>query len=591
MKTTTNTGLQRIVLLSSLIGLVNCGGENTPTTQRSQVNRSPSQLQASPSAPSCSQLASFTVAAPAIGLPTRGAVMASAELVAAAGSGVNALGEYCKVVGNIKPIDPTAPDIRFQINLPTVWNHKTMMFGGGGYNGELAIPFLNLIHAGPTNQPTPQGRGYAVFQSDSGHTQQPPFIFGRDGSFASNDEALRNYGSEALKKTRDVAITLLQTYYGQPAQKSYFHGGSNGGREALMVTQKWPQDYDGVIAIYPDGEMTSLWLQWGRITRAMAAPGGWLNAAKRKLVFDTGIAACDRLDGVQDGVISNVDACNHMFNGAQNGFDSGGRIMSLRCPGGQDTGDNCLSDPQIAMLKTYNTAITFGGALPGGQTQYPGFNVWGADLGMPSNDPALFLAPVLGMGSAPPSNPVGTDQPDMSVLWDQYMKYFITRDPNFNSLLVDPAHLGVWQNRVNTVSALLDATNPDLSAFRAKGGKLLVMHGSADMLVSNQGNQQYYQRVVERMGQDAVSGFFRLYQVPGYGHSISPAFNAGWDSVTALENWVEQGIAPVNQVVEDKTGVPGRTRPLCEYPSWPRYRGHGNVNLASSFRCVKREDE
>ncbi len=589
MKTITNTGLQRMVLLSSLIALVNCGGESSPTSQqRLPVSRSVSQTQPVVPPASCSQLASFTVAAPSIGLPTGGAVMASAELMPAQGSGVNAVGEYCKVIGNIKPIDLAAPDIRFQIHMPTVWNHKTMMFGGGGFNGELAIPFLNFVHARPTNQLTPQGRGYAVFQSDSGHTQQPPFIFGRDASFGTNDEALKNYNSDALKKVRDTAMAVIQAYYGQRPQKSYFHGGSIGGREALMALQKWPQDYDGVISIYPVISGTGWYLQFGRISRALAQPGAYLNVAKRQLVFNAGIEACDRLDGVADGVISNVAACNQLFDPGNGVAAHAGIVNRLRCQRGQDTGDSCLSDPQIDALKTMASAIEFGSPLSSGETGSPGFNVWGSDLGIPSNRPELFLSPIIGLGDNAPSNPVSPDQPALTAYWDQWMKYFVTRDANFNSLLQDPTQLGIWQNRINELSLLQDANLTDLSAFYAKGGKLLIMHGSADVLVSNRATQQYFDRLNATMGSSAVRNFVRYYEVPGYGHSISPSYNAAWDSVTALENWVEQGNAPVNQVVEDITGVPGRTRPLCEYPGWPRYNGHGDVNLASSFRCVER---
>lgn len=536
----------------------------------------------------CSQLNGMSVAPGAIGLPTSGATVVSTEMVAASGTGAASLGAYCKVIGEIAPIDPSAPPIRFQIHLPSHWNQKTMMFGGGGFDGELGV-FLNFVHAGPTNQLSPQGRGYAVFGSDAGHTQNQTFIFGRDASFAANAEALNNFASDALKKTRDSATAVVTAYYAKTPVKAYFHGGSSGGREGLTVAQKWPQDYDGVVAMYPDAAATGAFLQFGRITRALAAPGAYLNVAKRQRVLAVGMAACDGLDGVQDGVISNVAACNAIFNPPNNAPLSG-VAASLRCQGGVDTGDTCLSDVQVSMLRTYNSPIQFGSPLAYGQTSYPGFNVWGVDLGLPSNKPELFLAQILGLNSVAPSYPIGIDAPYLSVFWDQWMKYFITNDANFDSFTVDPANLGPWTGRVATVSTLLDATNTDLSAFHAKGGKLLMLHGASDALIATQSTAQYYDGLVSSMGKGVVKQFVRYYEVPGYGHSISPVFNAGWDSISVLEDWIEDGKAPKNQVVEDKTGVPGRTRPLCEYPEWPRYKG-GDVNLASSFKCTKGNDD
>lgn len=434
--------------------------------------------------------------------------------------------------------------------------------------------------AGPTAQAPPLGRGYATFASDSGH--QANALASQDGSFAVNDEAVNNFSGDALKKTRDVAIEIIKARYavGGPA-KAYFAGGSSGGREALDVAQKWPQDWDGVIALYPTGAAASLDLQFGRMTRALAQPGAYPNAAKRKVLYDASMQACDMLDGVADGVISNIKACNAIFNPTTATVNG----VPLRCPGGADTGDTCLSDAQIEAFNVINTPIVFNYTLASGETQYPGFNTWGTDFGITSASPFQPVVSFLSLGSAQPANPMPNAAPYGSVFWDQWVRYFVTRDPNFNSLTLDPQNPGVYQARISALTGLQDVNKTDLTAFQAKGGKVLIAHGMSDALVSTRATEQYVDRVRSTMGVALVDTFLRYYEIPGYGHAIGTVFNAAWDSLTTLENWVEKGTLPPNQIVTDTLGVPGRTRPLCDYPAYPRYNGSGDVNLASSFSC------
>jgi Tannase and feruloyl esterase len=553
-----------------LMSLGGCGGHdnnnNNPTPPRAAL--------------SCAQLAGMTVPASSIGLPTTGATVTAATTMPASGAGAQAIGEYCVVSGSISPVDPSAPKINFQLALPTAWNSKIMMFGGGGYDGTIPSPAGN-VPAGPTNQPTPLGRGYATFASDSGH--QANTLGSRDGSFGVNDEAVQNFSGDALKKTRDAAVYLVDARYAVTGPKrSYFAGGSSGGREALAVVQRWPQDWDGAIVLYPAWAAASLDLQFGRITRALAAPGAYLNPAKRKVLLDAVLAACDMLDGVADGLISNIAACNATFNPSTTIVNG----TALRCAGGADTGDTCLSDAQIAALNVYNTPITFNYPLASGETQYPGFNVYGADLGVPNTAPAQATVTTLALGTSQPASPMPNTAPYMSVFWDQWIRYFVTRDPTFNSLTVDPQNPGNLQSRISQLTGLQDVNRTDLSAFNAKGGKILMAHGMSDALVSTRSTEQYYQRLQGTMGVSTVANFVRFYEIPGYGHSVSTVYNAAWDSLTTLENWVENGTAPSAQVVADTAGIPGRTRPLCEYPSFPRYNGAGNVDTASSFTCV-----
>jgi hypothetical protein len=174
--------------------------------------------------------------------------------------------------------------------------------------------------------------------------------------------------------------------------------------------------------------------------------------------------------------------------------------------------------------------------------------------------------------------------PYASVLLDQWLKYSVTRDANFDSLAFDPENPGPWAGRISELSTLLD-TRVDLAPFAAKGGKLLLAHGTVDVLVSTRATEEYYQRLQSQMGPSEVDKFARYYEVPGLGHAVSTTFNAAWDSLTAMENWAEKATGPSNEIVADTAGVPGRTRPLCDYPKWAKYNGSGDVNLASSFTC------
>ncbi|RCW76191.1 tannase/feruloyl esterase family alpha/beta hydrolase [Pseudorhodoferax soli] len=532
----------------------------------------------------CADLNGMAVAASAIGLRTQGATVTSTAVVPAAGSGATAVGAYCKVLGSIQPVDSNAPKILFQVNLPTSWNGKAMMFGGGGYNGTIATGVGN-VPAGPVDRPVPLGRGYATFGSDSGH--QANADGSRDGRFGANDEALNNFAGDALKKTLDVAKAIIRKHYVEAPRRTYFAGGSTGGREALLAVSNWPQDFDGAIVLYPAWNAAALDLQFGRITRQLAQPGAYPSRAKRQLAYNAALAACDGLDGVSDGLISNMPACNTSFNLASATVNG----APVRCAGGAELGDSCLSDAQIASFNTFNTPLVLPYALASGETTYPGFNTWGTDFGNPGSSPLQPTVLTLSLGTEQPANPMpavtaATMPPYGSTFWDQWVKYFVTRDAGFNSLTLDPQAPGPWQARIVALTGVQDANKTDLSAFRARGGKILMAHGAHDALVSTRATQQYWARVRNAMGAATVDSFMRYYEIPGYGHAASSVFNAAWDSLTTLENWVERGTVPPAQTVADTAGVPGRTRPLCDYPAWPRYRGAGDVNLAQNYNCA-----
>jgi len=301
------------------------------------------------------------------------------------------------------------------------------MYGGGGYNGTI-LSSPGTIRLQPTDLPIPLGRGYATFGSNSGHDGAAD-----DGSFAVNDEALRNYAYEALKKTRDLAGFLIVARYGRPASKIYFHGSSNGGKEALGLIQKYPADLDGAIIFWPAALFTRLTLQHARASRALLEPGAYPGIPQRKALLTAGVATCDNIDGAPDGVVSNSRQCQAVFDPATATLDG----KPLRCPNGQT--DACLTDQQINAFKTMETPITFGFALGG---QYPGFNVWGTDLGASTSDELSRGITAQGLGTVPPSLPAKPGMPFMHVFSDQFIKYFITRDLQADWRSLDPEHPG-----------------------------------------------------------------------------------------------------------------------------------------------------
>lgn len=510
----------------------------------------------------CIGLVGRQVPASAIGLPTGGALVSGAREVAASGQ----TPAYCEVTGAIQPVDPAAEPIRFQLNLPQGWNGKAVHFGGGGYNG-LVVAGTGAIDSSPAGATTPLQRRYVTFGSDSGHTGTP-----FDGYFGVNDEMVANYGGAALKKVRDVAHVLVADHYGQAPQRQYFAGNSKGGHEGFAVMQRWPQDYHGVVAIHPAYNYTRTKLQALRMGRALYATGGFLSTAKLQTIHAAVLGACDAADGAQDGLVSNPVGCS---------FD----IATLRCPDGSDAGDHCLSDAQVHSARTISTPMKTTFQFSQGLDTAFGFPL----LAGAAHD--FAESPLLGLGASPVlTNPAAIAVHGFSFQsTDQWLKFFVTREPLYEPLRFDEYTAGGWQQRFIELSQVSDASSVEIQPFMARGGKLLVMHGTTDQIVPIDATKEYWDRLVAQLGKGQVAKFARFYVVPGYGHTTG-AFKPGFDWLQALDTWVEQGVEPPRvPVVTDKNAdTAGRTRPMCEYPSWPRYNGSGDVNLASSFTCTSR---
>jgi feruloyl esterase len=532
--------------------LAGCGGSDDAPAPA--AGPAPAPAPALTAAQACTALNGTKIAATNISIPTTGATVTATALMAPSGTGTTAVGEYCQVTGAIAPVDPTAPAILFQVNLPTTWNNKAFQLMGGGYDGSVVTGTGGA--PGSAGLATPLAKGYATFGSDSGHEGNAS-----ESSFALNEEALENYLGDQLRKTRDVAMQIIQTRYASAPTKTYAAGGSGGGREALYVADRWPQLYDGVIAFYPAWSLTAMLTNYNRISQALAAPGAWPNPAKQTLLFNAVTSACDALDGATDGLVSNVAACH---------FDP----TTLRCPGGTDTADTCLSDAQIQGLSSYAKTLTLPFALANGTNTYPAYNVFTGAVNLNG-----------AVGSVAPATPSTFQMAFAQYIGESFIRYWVTGDPSYDSLKFDLTFAtGYFRQRAQYISTRQDIT-PDLSAFASKGGKVLVLHGKADQLIPTATSEDLLARLTTSMGSSMVGSFLKFYEVPGYGHG-NGAFNTSWDSVTALENWVEHGTAPTAQVVRDSNAASNsRTRPLCEFPTWPKYSGAGDINLAASYSC------
>ncbi|HLG54090.1 MAG TPA: tannase/feruloyl esterase family alpha/beta hydrolase [Vicinamibacterales bacterium] len=509
-------------------------------------------------ASTCGSLQGLSIPASAIGLPTSGAVVQTAVAVAASAQG-NTNGDFCKVTGIVKPQNPSSPNLEFAVNLPTAWNRRVLQMGGGGYNGTL-VTGLTGFTLQPAGVDNPLKQGFVTVGTDGGHKSPPGF----DGSFGMDDEALRNFGKESVKKGHDAALEVIKKAYGRAPERSYFIGGSQGGHEALDAAARYPNDYDGVVAHYPAYNVTLLHLGSLNAGRAVYEGGGaaWLSPAKTKLITDAVYAKCDDLDGAKDGIVSQVKACNTAFD-----------VKTLRCANGTDGGDTCLSDAQLAAVAKIASDYKPGFAVAGMDT----FPRWALLEGALFRERSNF-------GQVPqPSNPLSGKEPLLYTAGDQTAKFIISRNPTLDTMTFDPKQ---YQSRIATVASIMDVTDVSLETFKATGGKIILTHGTADDFITPHNTELYYERQVKRFGKAGVDSFIRFYMIPGFGHGFGP-FNAKIDGLKALQNWVEKGEAPKGLTAVDGNSNAKRSRPLCEWPAWPKFTGApGTEGSAASFTCT-----
>ena len=566
------------VLLAAM--LTACGSyPSSPSSQSSPPLRAATNPQ------SCAALAGVSIPADRIGasagLKSGAAVVDSATWTAATplrlGTGpmpeamVNpATPEHCKVLGHIRPVDPAAPNIHFQVNLPKEWTGAAVQLGGGGFNGVL-INGYSLVRGAPFDKPAPLALGFVTVGTDSGHQNKPGVPL---QAFAANEEAFVNFAHAAYKKVKDVAVALMQITYGSAPRYMVFSGSSEGGREGLTMAQRYPRDFQGVISRVPVINWTGL-MHIGMSNGLAAMNEGWMNDEQTRLVHDAVLAACDLLDGAKDGIVSDPVGCRSKFDAA-----------SLLCKAGQ--GANCLNPAQIQAIKTLHAPMHYPFALAHAVTQYPG------------RGPSAEALPTLGvngpmggwkawwLGSAPPAMPTRPDTRS----WDYSMgaiQHIFMQKPNASAQELFSYKMENHRARVQQVSALMDSTNPDLSAFHEAGGKLILMEYMGDYAQSPYAGIAYFESVQRQLGAQRVAQFAKLYVVPGVDHVGSGA-PATADLFNALTAWIERGVAPAGLTLyEHSRELPlaaVRSRPLCEWPLVTRYKG-GDINTASSFACEK----
>ncbi|WP_257168882.1 tannase/feruloyl esterase family alpha/beta hydrolase [Bradyrhizobium sp. SRS-191] len=472
---------------------------------------------------------------------------------------------YCKVLGHIAPGDPNAPPIKFEVNLPADWNGRSLQYGGGGFNGVL-ITGLGLPPAYPFDKDSPLARGFVTYGTDSGHESkqgEPP------QAFALNDEAFENFSHVAYKKVRDAAVGLIKRAYGKAPDKMYFMGSSEGGREALTMAQRYPEDFDGIFARVP--VINWVGLQHAGTRGGLVTMGeGWISPVQVKLVADAVRASCDKADGVADNLIANPVGCKASF-----------KLDGLRCLDGKSS-DACLSEAQIKAIATLHAPYKFSFPLANGLDDYPGWGISGEDTeGFASAGGWISWW----LGKAAPTQP---PTPANGIAWvfgAGGTQYVFARDPKLDVTKYRPED---YKERLLQVSQLMDSTDPDLSRFRAHGGKLVMLEHMADYAQSPYAGIRYFESVERKLGKTETAEFARLYTAPGVDH-VGNGAPANVDMLSVLVDWVESGKAPGDlEVVEQKIEAPAfavtRSLPLCRWPSWPRYKT-GPVEQAASFGC------
>jgi feruloyl esterase len=471
-----------------------------------------------------------------------------------AGGSIGAVPAFCRVAGSIKPSGDS--DIRFEVWLPaTGWNRKLQGIGNGGFAGAIEFGAMGAALS----------RGYAAAATDTGHAAGA-----LDAVWAlGHPEKVTDFGYRAVHETAVTARAIIAAFYGDNPRRAYFSSCSNGGRQALMEAQRYPADYDGIIAGAPANFWTHLLTEaiWDFTTET--DPATRVSAAKLPAIEAAMLAACDAGDGVADGVIENPAACR---------FDP----AVLRCKDAET--DACLTAPQVTGL----TKLLSGPQSSAGTTVFPGHQPGGAIGG------GGWSTWVTGGSSAAPS--IGarfglgffTNMVFERADWDAHT-FVVDRD---------------MKAADDKLAATLNSTDPDLSRFAQRGGKLILYHGWSDPAISAVNSIDYFHSVLAKMGAQSAAGFMRLFMVPGMQHcSGGPgpdvfgqggAAEAGPDRdiAAALESWVEQGTAP-NRIVATKykTGAnPAsgvlRTRPLCPYPQVARWTGTGSTDDAANFTCA-----
>lgn len=472
---------------------------------------------------------------------------------------------HCRVRGTIKPTADS--DIKFEVWLPLQgWNGKLHGSDNGGFAGSINVSGLALSVK----------RGYVGVSTDTGHAASAA----EDASWAkAHPEKLVDFAHRAIHLMTVNAKAIAKAFYGEAPKRSYFAGCSNGGRQALMSAQRYPDDYDGIIAGAPAHDWTHLMMSFAWNTKALSAQGAFIPGSMAPTIQAAVNEQCDALDGVKDGLVAAPQSCSV-------------GTKQLLCTAGKSEG--CLTTAQAEALQV----IYRGPHTSKGVRLYPGFPP-GAEVGAP--------APGMGWdGWIFGEKPGDTGQGRFAL---NFMRYVVTGDESWQVTAFDP------DKDAPTIDArfasLLNATDPDLSRFAARGGKLILYHGMADPAIPVGSSIDYFESVGRKMGAAERDKVMKMFLVPGMQHCLGgpgPNIMGGLhaavqppdpnvDLSAALEMWVEQGRAPERvraikpkQLLEAFTNPRGaeveRSALLCAYPKRAKWNGTGNVNDAASYSCA-----
>jgi feruloyl esterase len=423
-------------------------------------------------------------------------------------------------------------DIRIEVWMPlSGWNGKFMAAGNGGFSGAIA-PFVMA----PLLM-----RGYAVAATDTGHQSN-----GGDASWAlGHPEKQIDFGYRAVHEMTLQAKTIVAAFYGATPRYSYWNGCSSGGKQGLKEAQRFPDDYDGIIAGAPANYWTHLMASFMSVAQVVRKDeASLIPQSKYALIHDAVMAKCDALDGVKDGLLEDPRRCQ---------FDP----SVLACNG--PDAPTCLTPQQVTSLKAVYAPVR---SARTGHEVYPGLSV-GSERGW-DNVPQPFA------------------------IGETHFKFIVFGDANWNFRTFDLDRDLEKAEAVDGAVGQFTAIDPDLSAFKRRGGKLLQYHGWNDQQISAQNSVNYYSSVVSHFGKQAdVDDFYRLFMVPGMMHCRGgDGATDQFDAIAALERWVERREAPAMiRASHLSNGSADRTRLLCPYPQTARWTGSGSTDDASNFAC------
>jgi feruloyl esterase len=444
-----------------------------------------------------------------------------------------------------------SPEIAFEVNLPARWNGRFYMIGNGGHAGEGPDDPGRALQRTAALQ-----HGFAMASTNTGHDarKEPQATF-----VLSNPQKAIDYAYRAVHLTAVTAKRITNEYYGRPVTFSYWNSCSNGGRQGLIEAQRYPEDFNGIVANAPWVDQTGFTI--GALWTQRALTDAPIPPQKLSLIADRVMARCDRTDGLADGLIDDPRRCD---------FEPSRDVPG--CPAGTDSAE-CLTPAQAGTLKKI-----YEGVISRGRPYFAGF-MHGSE--------AVITGPG-GTASAWSAMLVPTTadaKPAVFSLAESTMKYLVFDPPkpdyDFRTFDFDRdiALLERW-------GKLANADNPDLSAFRKRGGKLLMTYGWADQILQPMMGVNYYERAVATNGPQTTD-FFRLFMLPGMAHCGGGAGPDRHDPVTAVIDWVENGKAPESLIASKAVnGQVVRTRPVCPYPQVARYKGEGSIDEAANFRCI-----